>query len=236
MVSSKGVIKIYERKNGREGWRKFKLSKEVFQFLCSTKNDRNALATPSPSSSYLNKKLTTKGLGNNISGIVENSPEMGYWQLEPNIVTQKQFDDWLAEFELTPDLLVTYLDRCRFEMVDFGKESNLKKSAINWFYGVMKKRGGSYPEPQGYKSIQEIKLEEEKKILTKLEEIAVEQENIRLKTEFMHMMENTESELFKLCFDHLNDFGKKLVKDNKESRVFQSLMFEEFKRIKVHNP
>jgi len=122
---------------------------------------------------------------------------MGYWQMEPNIVTQKQFQAWLEEFNLTAEILVTYLDRCRFEMVELEKGTNLKKgSAVNWFYGVMTKRGGSYPEPQNYKSIQELKLEEDKKILANLERIAKEYEDIRLKTEFLHMMKNSESELF----------------------------------------
>ena len=66
----------------------------------------------------------TKELTNNLSWLVDNLnyPELGYWQIEPNVVTPKQFQVWLEEFNLVPEVLVTYLDRCRFEMVELGKE------------------------------------------------------------------------------------------------------------------
>jgi hypothetical protein len=182
-------------------------------------------------SSSLNNKLTTKPK-EYISDYlpVDNFLEMGFWQLEPNIVTQKQFQVWLEEFKLTPGILITYLDRCRFEMVELGKEEKLNKgSAVNWFYGVMKKRGGSYPEPPGYKSLAELKIEEEKKIIKKLEEQFAEKEELKVKKEFYETMKNPQCELYKACFNALGDFGKSFGKD---SKAFQEGIYVLFTKMK----
>lgn len=175
------------------------------------------------SSSLSNKKLTTKES-------LTKLPEMGFWQVEPNVITARQFDSWLKEFELTQDVLLAYLDRCRYEMVELGKEADLKKgSAINWFYGVMKKRGGSYPEPQGYKSLQELKLEEEKRILEKNESIMAEMYEVNLKKEFSEIMEDTISEKYKACMGALDKYSSSL---DKKGPAFRAAMWETFKKFR----
>ena len=157
-----------------------------------------------------------------------NYPELGYWQIEPNVVTPKQFQAWLKEFELTKALLVAYLDRCRFEMVELGREEKLQKgSAVNWFYGVMKKRGGSYPEPPGYKSIQQLKLEEEKKILEQAEAIEIERQEVTLKQEFAAMMADSSSTRYQ---NHLKALGQYAKKLDETGPAFRAIMWEEFKK------
>jgi hypothetical protein len=192
------------------------------------------------SSSSLNTLLTTtKGNNEDLTQIVENSPEMGYWHIEPNIITNKQFQIWLTEFNLTPDILITYLDRCRFDMVELGKETDLKKgSAANWFYGVMKKRGGSYPEPSGYKSIKELKLEEEKKILEKNERITKEAYELKLRQDFSTIFKDPTSKEYQACLEIMCT-DKNLFVPDKNGVAFQEIMWLTYKALreegKIHD-
>ena len=148
-------------------------------------------------------------------------------------MTPKQFHSWLGEFNLAPEILITYLDRCRFDMVELGKEAGLKKgSTVNWFYGVMKKRGGSYPEPPGYKPLNQIRLEEEEKILREMKETAEKQERVRLELEFEKMLGDKKGELYQQCFLRINNFAKQAGGYSADSPVFRAAMLEEFKKQK----
>jgi DNA-binding Lrp family transcriptional regulator len=103
--------------------------------------------TNSPfSSSSENQKTTT----NVLSG-----PEMAYW-VELGL-KDRQVLKWCEEFNIDQAEIRQQLAWARWDLVNNDKEAEVKKDAINWFYGVLKRSAGCYLPAKGYQSPVEIR-------------------------------------------------------------------------------
>lgn len=180
----------------------------------------------SSSSSYsLNIKTTT------IEEVMEQVRAMEYWQKDPNVVTKRHVQDWVIKTKVSLEFVPLYLERCEYHMVDMGKEKELDKPAINYFYSVLK-ASSSYPEYKGFKSREEKRLEEEKRILEKKEKERAEREELWLKTEFYKMMDDPGCEMYRTCLGRITEFARNMGHENPDSMAFHNSMFAEFKNIK----
>jgi len=120
------------------------------------------------SSSSLKLNLTT----------TENAdPEFGYWAATG--VTERQLMNWESEFQMTRPELLQCLRYCRYDLLNNPDRQEVK-SPQNWFYKTVKK-AGAYPRPEGYKSLQELKIERERQELEEMERQAQELAEIRRK-------------------------------------------------------
>jgi len=183
---------------------------------------------PIVSSLLNNLETTTKG-----TNFLEISmlPEFVYWSHGPNKITEKTFRGYMNEFNLTEPILLRCLDHCRFYLEELGgPEGGIRTTALNFFYGTMRK-SGFYAEPKGYKPLSQIRLEQEEKILREMKETAEKRERVRLEMEFEKMLEDPKCALYKQCFDRINNFAKEAGKKSANSHVFRAMMLEEFKKI-----
>jgi len=120
----------------------------------------------SSSSFFLNKETTT----NKTITEFQNNPEFGYWRQKG--LAEKQIKGWQKEFNISQELILQYLCYCRFDMMDNDIEKKKPiQNVFNYFYKTMEK-AGAYPQPKSYKSFQEKKLEEEKSLILKKEQMA----------------------------------------------------------------
>ena len=161
-----------------------------------------------------------------------NSNDMGYWKQKG--LTTKQIKKWMADFNFSSDLIKSYLCFCAYEMVDLDLENkkNIQKP-IDWFFKIIEKTGG-YPRPKNYKSYEEKLLEKEREILIEKEKVANEQKEIydkKIKAEedkkFWEMMNNPTSDLYKTCYEKINDIAKR----KKTGLIFESAMRTAFEKL-----
>jgi hypothetical protein len=80
---------------------------------------------------------------------------MAYW-LEQGL-KDRQVLKWCEEFNIDQAEIRQQLAWARWDLVNNGKEAEVKKDAINWFYGVLKRSAGCYPPAKGYQSPVEIR-------------------------------------------------------------------------------
>jgi hypothetical protein len=98
------------------------------------------------SSSSENQKTTTTIL---------TGPEMVYW-VELGL-KDRQVLKWCEDFNIDPTDIRQQLAWARWDLVNNGKEAEVKKDAINWFFGILKRSAGCYPPAKGYQSPVEIR-------------------------------------------------------------------------------
>ena len=122
------------------------------------------------SSSSENQKTTTTVL---------TGPEMAYW-VELGL-KDRQILKWCEEFDIDQAEIRQQLAWSRWDLVNNAKEEEVKKDAINWFYGILKRSAGCYPPAKGYQSpamIRAARLREqidaEVKVRSELDTLEVE--------------------------------------------------------------
>jgi hypothetical protein len=188
------------------------------------------LSSSSLSSNIINKTTTTNYKA--IINIFKNHAELGYWKQKG--LSVKQLSRWIETAQCSLENMIQYLCYCRYEMVDLGVEdSKPVDNVFNWFFKVIEKIG-SYPKPKGYKSLREKQLEEERALVEQKEKEAQETRDLyerRIKAErdkiFYEMLNNPEVELYKKCFENLNDFQKR----RKFGKGFETSMRSMFDQI-----
>ena len=104
--------------------------------------------TPSFSSSFKDIKTTTSFEQDKVQ--ILTGPEMAYW-LEQGL-KDRQVMKWCEEFNIDPLEIRQQLAWSRWDLVNNGKEAEVKKDAITWFYGVLKRSAGCYPLPKDYQT------------------------------------------------------------------------------------
>jgi hypothetical protein len=104
--------------------------------------------TPSFSSSSKDIKTTTPFEQDKVQ--VLTGSEMAYW-VEQGL-KDRQVLKWCEEFYIEPIEIRQQLAWARWDLVNNGKENEVKKDAINWFYGVLKRSAGCYPPAKGYQT------------------------------------------------------------------------------------
>jgi hypothetical protein len=146
--------------------------------------------------------------------MLSTHPELGYWRQKG--LTAKQILQWIKIAGCCLENMIQYLCFCRFEMIDLNMEkSKPVDNVFNWFFRIIEKTG-AYPKPKGYKSFSEKQLEAERQLVEQKEQETREAQALyrrkveaELDKKFWDMMNNPEGDVYKKCFDCLNDFQKK---------------------------
>jgi hypothetical protein len=214
--------KIYEYKINKN--KRLKLAKNINTISGSYQDQSNIGSQSLISSSSINNTTT-----NETKKILLNHPELGYWRQKG--LNAKQMTDWMKVAGCSYESIIQYLCYCRFEMVDKNLENTKPvENVFNWFFKILEKTG-SYPKPKDYKSFKEKQLEQDRQIAEHKEKEAQEVKELyrrKLKAErdkeFWKMMDDEGCELFKICFERLNEFQKK----RKKGRGFEMSMRKVF--------
>jgi hypothetical protein len=80
---------------------------------------------------------------------------MAYW-VELGL-KDRQVLKWCEDFNIDPAEIRQQLAWARWDLVNNDKEAEVKKDAINWFFGILKRSAGCYPPAKGYQSPSEIR-------------------------------------------------------------------------------
>lgn len=156
------------------------------------------------SSKFLNQTTTKTGQegSDNLEAILKR-PEMRYWTTHPNILTARQLATWMDEFGLNAETLAMYLDYCRFDMIENGKEKKVETNPINYFYGTVRNTG-HYKIPENYLTLEQLRTREAEEVLKRKQEANRKlEETLRLskledlRAEFLVIYNNPESEEYK---------------------------------------
>jgi hypothetical protein len=134
------------------------------------------------------------------------------------------------------ETMLQYLCWCRFDMVDLDQEKKKPiDNVFNWFFRIIEKTGG-YPRPKGYKSHADKQIEterflceEQEKKIRELKELAQKKWEQEREIGFWKMMNDKEGELYKKCFEQLNDIEKR--KAAMGGKVFELGMRRGFDKI-----
>ena len=158
------------------------------------------------SSSIFNTNL----LLTEITETFETHPDFAFWaeaKLDPHTVLR-----WIEEFSDVPikveDMLL-YLSRCSYDLATLNKKASLKNTPVNYFYGCLK-RNKTYLPPQGFKTLQERILEDERKIVEDLEnrvrelhELEERKKQATIEIQFCEMMSKETGELYNACLNNI---------------------------------
>ncbi len=174
------------------------------------------------SSSLDSKKLTTNSM--------PTDPDFGFWKEEG--VTERQLQNWESEFNLSRDDILLSLRYCRYDLLNNPTRNDVK-NAQNWFYKIVKK-AGLYPKPEGYRSLEELRLEKERAELEDLERQARELADIRkrkqvasLEIRFQQLLnEGSDFAEYDRLFNLATSFEKEMGGD-----VLESALRREFQRL-----
>ena len=153
-----------------------------------------------PISSSRNNQTTTTGNHQVLTG-----PESFYW-LDTGL-DERRCQTWLSEFGLTPEDLRVQLCWCRFDLIENGKEETVE-NPISWFYGILRRSGGSYARPANYRTPQEIRAEQMKRDQEAV--AAAERELADLETQslFDSILANPDGEDYQELLAGLNEFER----------------------------
>jgi len=135
-------------------------------------------------------------------------PELTFWSEEG--LSQKRIQQWLLETGITPEQLALSLRYARFDILQRGDV----RQPMDWFYAEIK-RHGLYKKPAGYKSLQEIRLEEERQALEDIKRQAQELADLRrqreeaaLELEFQKILSKPESSEYRDLLSQLGEFER----------------------------
>lgn len=193
-----------------------------------------SVTPPINSSSSLSLKNTTTGEVTDIRKALQSRPEMGYWRQKG--LTEKQVAEWMKVADCNLDRMMTYLDYCRFEMVEKGlEEAKPIHDVFNWFFKILE-RSGQYRKPKGYKSHLDRKVEAEKEVLEAQKQRIEELKALKRREweqaqelEFWEMLNNPDGELYTQCFSRLNNFDRKRAR--KGGKAFEMAMRRAYDQI-----
>lgn len=156
-----------------------------------------------------------------------NDPEFGFWSEEG--VTERQLQNWETEFGMNREELLQALKYCRYDLLNNPDRQEVK-SAQNWFYKTVK-RAGAYPRPEGYKTLHEIRADQERQELADLERQAKELADLRrrkqiagLELKFQQILAAGEGEEYQELFGQLNSFEKEMGGDILEQALREKFL------------
>lgn len=177
------------------------------------------------------KKLSTES--NFFKEYFGEKPHLKFW-LDRGL-SGKNLSDWAQKCSCDLKTLLRYMDRCRFEMVDMGRETkhtdSLKpiENVLSYFWKIISNTG-YYPESSEYVSPEQRQCEEAKMATRALEEenkaleaALGEKREAELKNIFLRHFENTNSEIYKKCYEKMNAFMLKPENKNKPERFFRNM-------------
>jgi hypothetical protein len=168
-LTKKELIKISKIKNGRAGWRKFMLSKDIFQQLILAENISSSLAKREQSVSKALAKALAEPLAtfpssggiNNIdlkTTTTNSNPARelaeGWREVEYSLLAHIGFTQThllqLSKLEsLAPSIVQDSIYHFAFDLKHNNKASSIKGDPLNYFMGIVSKRG-AYTAPSNY--------------------------------------------------------------------------------------
>lgn len=208
-LSKKSLLEISDYKNGRSGWRKFKLSKDLFQKLSLDENVNNML--------LIGTDIVSKALAEPLASLSSSSSNI-------NTTTTELSDEWqkidissLESIGLTfghliqlqrsgiesTEIIQDSINHFAYDLIHNHKTKEIKTTPIGYFMGIMK-RAGIYTAPDNYESEKDRALRTymETKKRQQEKQAAVETELIDLSYhEWMSGLTNDEKKL--LLPDHV---------------------------------
>lgn len=135
-------------------------------------------------------------------------PAAFFWEDEG--LQEGQAKTWCQQFEIEPDQMRQQLAWAQFDLVHNGKEAEVKKDSISWFFGVLRRTGGCYPRPANYKTPAELRAEAVAKDLAADKEASKQIRAAELDAKFQQILGDPQSEEYKALFAQVkNEFAKK---------------------------
>ena len=140
-----------------------------------------------------------------------DDPELGYWR-EVGL-TEKQVLSWMGEMGLS----VEVMDLClRYARWDILFENKSIEKPLSFFYSVIKKNG-FYAKPDGYRSLEQIRLEAVREAIQDRERVVAELQEARERKRqadhelrFQQMLADPLGPEYQSLFQGLNGFARGL--------------------------
>jgi len=209
-LEKKGYIIRKEFKNGRGGWTRYELEKDIFQeiFHCENNNQfeinlgqtrdkvetqlRTQLRTNVPSSSSyinINNKTTTTELPSNWLEIeLSNVSQFGF--------TKNHLWQLFRTGEHEPHIISESIEHFLFDLAHNHKAKDIKTNALSYFMGILT-RVGVYAAPENYESPKDraMRLYLEKKQVQQEKKATMEKECQQIAfQEWQDSLEDSEKE------------------------------------------
>lgn len=116
---------------------------------------------------------------------------------------------WCRQFEVEPEQMRQQLAWAQFDLVHNGKEEQVQKDAISWFFGVLRRTSGCYPRPTNYKTPAEIRAEAIERDLAEEKEATERLRNAELEQAFQQILADPEGPEYQDLLAQIDDFAKK---------------------------
>lgn len=133
-------------------------------------------------------------------------PEAAYW--EDIGLQERQTLKWCEEFEVSPNDMRQQLAWARWDLVQNGKEADVTKDPISWFFGCLRKTAGCYPRPENYQSPVELRASRLQLQQDKISEAQSALVEAELVNKFQTVMCDSQSQEYKELYDQASSFAK----------------------------
>lgn len=209
-LSQKGFLEVTTVKNGRSGWRKFQLRRELFQKLCFDPSVSNSLAMREQTVSIASPKAYAEalaGFSSSSSSIdsqkfkttttdepelfndaaIQLSPEWQEVECSPLSeigFTQTHLMQIIRQNMLKPEVVQQSIYAFAFDLRVNGKAKEVRGTPLNYFMGTLRK-GTEYAPPENYETPQAEARRKRLEFYERAERLKQEQEQKILDYEFL---------------------------------------------------
>jgi hypothetical protein len=147
-----------------------------------------------------------------------------FWEDEG--LTEGQAQEWCEQFTINPKQLHVMLDWASFDLEENEKRADLKKDAVSWFFGALKRTRGCYPRPANYKSSSEIRAEAVEQDLAREKEAKERLRKAELGVEFKRIMEDKKGDEYKALYVSLSQTDRDLCTG--DERMLEGYLWTKF--------
>ena len=222
-IVKKGIIEINTLKKGRAGWRKFRFTKETFQYLSLEQSVSKPLANreqsvSKPLAEPLAEPLATLSSSSSIYNITTTTNELPEeWKnIDISPLEKINFSEYhllqlYKKAILTLPMVQNSIYAFSYDLRNNDKIKEIKKSPLEFFLGILLKKNAPYAPPDNYESPKDeaLRLYLEKQRV--IEKTRAEREKEALNLAFNDWYNQiSDEELLKLMPDlQIKQFGKK---------------------------
>ena len=147
-----------------------------------------------------------------LGDIIATDPELEWWFKKG--LTVVQAETWAKAAKAPEASLLQSLRHFAYDMVENGREAEMKKDPSNYFFSVIK-RSGKYDAPPGYKSASQKILEYETQLLEQqqaeiqqLRQVRQQREEATLELAFQKLLSDTGCPEYQELLDGLSNFER----------------------------
>jgi len=216
----KGIISKENFKNGRGGWTEYRLADYFYSEMLQTISDSNLVANGKQSGSKLVSQLVAEPVAtapsssnsNKLNTITteEGSSEWDGIQT-PRILKDLGFgkghiNQIKNKFQYSPEEVQNFIEAYSHD-IEIGKLLEKRKhiSPIGYFFGALK-NGGYVSSTAGFKTSEELAIEEQVRGLEERKKKRLELENKRFQLSFEEWLANTPDEMKKTIVEPIGEF------------------------------